>query len=137
MLRGTSLEKAARDIISAAVASWEELQPVLTDGCAQHLISRELLNRQDYETCRHIFKWSGLPYRGACLTVLQNYMMLFLQVQCSVYIPTQRKAETPGNGLAMSFGGGPLPLIEVRLSGAKGLDVWRYASEASPCSCCI
>ena len=48
MLRGSSLEKAARDIISAAAVSWEELQPVLRDGYAQGLIPRELLSREAF-----------------------------------------------------------------------------------------
>lgn len=51
MLQGTSLQKAAADITSAADVSWEELQPVLTDGCAQGLIPRGLLDRQ-------LFTWS-------------------------------------------------------------------------------
>ena len=51
MLQGTSLQKAAVDITSAADVSWEELQPVLTDGCAQGLIPRALLDRQ-------LFTWS-------------------------------------------------------------------------------
>ena len=49
MLRGTTLEKAAADITSAAEVSWEELQPVLTDGCAQGLVPRELLDRYGQE----------------------------------------------------------------------------------------
>ena len=49
MLRGTTLEKKAADITSAAEVSWEELQPVLTDGCAQGLIPRELLDRYGQE----------------------------------------------------------------------------------------
>ena len=51
MLQGTSLQKAATDITSASDVSWEELQPVLTDGCAQGLIPRDLLDRQ-------LFTWS-------------------------------------------------------------------------------
>ena len=51
MLQGTSLQKAAADITSAADTSWEELQPVLTDGCAQGLVPRDLLDRQ-------LFTWS-------------------------------------------------------------------------------
>ena len=48
MLKGSSLEKAAREITSAAAVSWEELQPVLADGCAQGLIPRELLSREAF-----------------------------------------------------------------------------------------
>ncbi len=48
MLQGSSLEKAARDITSAAALSWKELQPVLADGCAQGLIPRDLLSREAF-----------------------------------------------------------------------------------------
>ena len=48
LLQGMSLEKAARDITSAAAASWEELQPVLTDGYAKGLIPRDLLRREAF-----------------------------------------------------------------------------------------
>lgn len=48
LLQGTSLEKAAREIIAAAAVSWEELQPVLADGCAQGLIPRDLLRREAF-----------------------------------------------------------------------------------------
>ena len=51
MLQGTSLQKAAADITSASDMSWEELQPVLIDGCAQGLIPRDLLDRE-------LFTWS-------------------------------------------------------------------------------
>ena len=48
MLRGTSLERTARDITSAAAVSWEELQPVLRDGYAKGLIPRDLLSREAF-----------------------------------------------------------------------------------------
>ena len=51
MLQGMSLERAARDITSAAAASWDELLPVVTDGCAHGLIPRDMMNTE-------LFTWS-------------------------------------------------------------------------------
>ena len=48
MLQGSSLEKAAKDITAATAVSWEELQPVLADGCAQGLVPRDLLSREAF-----------------------------------------------------------------------------------------